>query len=193
MKILILNASPRPKGLISQMLAIIASQCKEQGWEVENIIVHKLTIRPCIGCMKCRAVGDCNLPADDGHATLQKITECDVLIIGSPCYWGNIPGYLKMLFDRMVYGMMSESRQGIPQALHKGKQALIVTTCTTPWPFNQWFNQTTGVVKALNEILKWSGFQLKGTIQRGGTKQHPLLSESDQKKCRSLIKKINIK
>ena len=52
MKILILNASPRPQGLITQMLMIIASQCQEQGWEVELLKVHTLNVQHCIGCMR---------------------------------------------------------------------------------------------------------------------------------------------
>jgi len=62
---------------------------------------------------------------------------------------------------------MGESPKGIPQALHKGKKAVIVSTCSTPWPFNIWFNQTRGVVKALREILKWSGFSIKGRYPEG--------------------------
>lgn len=190
MRILILNGSPRPKGLIHQMLDIMAGEARTQGAKVEEIQVSKLHIRPCTGCMSCRSSKACILPEDDAQRTLQKIQETDILIIGSPCYWGNMNGYLKVLFDRMVYGMMGESPKGIPQALHKGKKAVIVSTCSTPWPFNIWFNQTRGVVRALREILKWSGFSIQGVIQKGGTKQHPGLTDSDQRKCRRIINKI---
>ena len=67
---------------------------------------------------------------------------------------------------------------------------IFVLWCSTPWPFNIWFNQTRGVVKALREILKWSGFSIKGVIQKGGTKQHPELTENDKKKCRKIIRKL---
>ena len=45
----------------------------------------------------------------DAQRTLQKIQWADVLIVGSPCYWGNMNGHLKVVFDRIVYGMMGES------------------------------------------------------------------------------------
>lgn len=190
MKILILNGSPRTKGLISRMLGIMAEEARNRGAEVEEVQISKLQIRPCTGCMSCRSRNACILPEDDAQRTLQKIQWADVLIIGSPCYWGNMNGYLKVLFDRMVYGMMGESSKGIPQAMHKGKRAVIVSTCSTPWPFNIWFNQTRGVVKALREILKWSGFSIKGIIQKGGTKQHPELTEKDIARCRRIIRKL---
>ena len=95
-----------------------------------------------------------------------------------------------MLFDRMVYGMMGETEYGIPIGLHKGKKAVIVSTCTTPYPWNIFFNQTRGVVRALKEILKWSGFKVKGVIQKGGTKKNPTLSAREEARCRSLIRKL---
>ena len=111
-----------------------------------------------------------------------------MLVVGSPCYWGNLPGELKLLFDRIVYGMMGESPKGIPLPLHKGKKAIIVSTCTTPYPFNILFNQTRGTVKALKEILKWSGFKIVATVERGGTKKSPL-QEKDFRLCRKIALK----
>ena len=107
--------------------------------------------------MKCRSSRQCVLPADDAQRVLSLVAESDVLIVGAPCYWGNMPGTLKVLFDRMVYGLMGESTRGLPRPLHKGKRAILLTTCTTPWPFNVWFRQSRGTVRALHEILKWSG------------------------------------
>lgn len=149
MKILILNGSPRCQGLISRMLDIMAEEARIRGAEVEAISIHKLQVRPCTGCMACRSRQACVLPEDNAQRTLQKIQWADVLIVGSPCYWGNMNGHLKVVFDRIVYGMMGESPKGIPQALHKGKKAVIVSTCSTPWPFNIRFNQDTRCSKSV--------------------------------------------
>ena len=32
-----------------------------------------------------------------------------LFMMGAPCYWGNIPGQMKLLFDRIVYGMMRDT------------------------------------------------------------------------------------
>lgn len=191
MNILIINASPRRRGLIARMLGIMEEEAKACGHTVEQILVCKQDFRPCTGCMYCRTHDACCLPEDDAVRTLEKIRWADALIIGSPCYWGNMNGHLKMLFDRMVYGMMGESPRGIPQALHKGKKAIIVSTCTTPFPWNILFNQTSGVVKALKEILKWSGFKVKGVIQKGGTKKNPNISMREEARCRSVVRKLS--
>lgn len=189
MKILILNASPRPGGSIARMLDAAKLEAEEGGAQVFTESVSSLRVRPCTGCMRCRTGGRCVLPDDDAQRILQLIEACDVFLIGSPCYWGNMPGTLKVLFDRMVYGLMGESPRGMPRPLHKGKRAILITACTTPWPFNVWFRQSRGTVRALREILRWSGFRVVKSIERGGTKTRPL-TERDLEKCRKAVRKL---
>ena len=139
------------------MLEEMQRTLQEAGKEVHFIRTADLQMRHCTGCMYCRSKHACCLPEDDSVRVLEELQVCELLIIGAPCYWGNIPGELKILFDRLVYGMMDEDKRGIPIGLMKGKRAAIVSTSTTFWPFNIWFHQTRGVVRALKEILKWSG------------------------------------
>lgn len=189
MNILILNASPRRKGNISTMLDAMEKEALQRGTHVDMIHVADLQVKACTGCMACRSRQACVLPDDDAQRIVEMIKTCDVLIIGSPCYWGNMPGQLKVLFDRMVYAMMGETPRGLPQPLHKGKRAIVVSTCTTSYPFNILFNQSRGTVKALKEILKWSGFRIKAVVERGGTKETPV-GPKDLVRCRKAIQKV---
>ncbi len=193
MNILIINASPRKTGNISQMLEVIEQEALNRGAEVNVVEVSKLTIRPCVACMTCRSTGKCVMPEDDAQRILRMIVACDAIVIGAPCYWGNIPGTLKLLFDRIVYGMMGENSMAVPIALHKGKKAVIVTASSTMWPFNIIMNQTRGVVRALKEILGWSGFKIVATVQKGGTFRHPEFTDADRNKCRKAARKLKIK
>ena len=193
MNILIINASPRKTGNISQMLEVIEQEALNRGAEVNVVEVSKLTIRPCVACMTCRSTGKCVMPEDDAQRVLRMIVACDALVIGAPCYWGNIPGALKLLFDRIVYGMMGENSIAVPVSLHKGKKAFIVTSSSTMWPFNIIMNQTRGVVRALKEILGWSGFKIVATVQKGGTFRHPEFTDADRNKCRKAARKLKIK
>lgn len=190
MKILILNASPRKKGNISTMLEVIREEAEAHGAQVFLEEVYRLQVKPCIACMKCRSAHQCVLPEDDAQRILRLVTECDAIVVGAPCYWGNMPGMLKVLFDRMVYGMMGENKWAIPVAMHKGKKAILVSSCSTMWPFNILANQTRGVMKALREILGWSGFKIVATIEKAGTFRHPEFTERDHRKCRKAVKKL---
>lgn len=189
MRTLIINGSPRHSGKIKRMLEEISAELSERGNEVKVIDISELIVAPCTGCMTCRSTLSCVLPHDDAQSVLQMIDWCDSIIVGAPCYWGNIPGQLKSLFDRMVYGLMGESARGIPIPLHRGKKAAIIATCTTRWPWNRLFNQSSGVVRSLKEILKWSGFNVIACIQRGDTKRHPL-TDKDLHKVRKLARKF---
>ncbi len=190
LKILLLNGSPRKNGTVSRLLNEVCSFLRND-FEAEIVNANDLEFAYCRGCMACRKSLKCVLPHDDAHEFAEKMRNCDVLIVASPCYWGNIPGKLKMLFDRIVYIMMEESRLGIPKPLHKGKKCFVIASSTTPFPFNIIANQSNGVVRALREILSCSGFRISGVIQKGGTKKKNVNLSSELKKCRKIAKKIN--
>lgn len=190
MKLLVLNSSPRRRGNISMMLQEIVREAEALGYGVTELNVHDLSVRPCTACMECRSSLRCALPEDDGQRVLKLIRESDAVVIGVPCYWGNMPGTLKVLFDRMVYGLIGDGGNGFPRPLHKGKRAIVVSTSTTRYPFNIWFNQTRGAVRAVKEVLKYSGFKTVAVIQKGGTRVNQSLSPREIGKCRQAVHRL---
>ena len=189
MHLLIINGSPRKKGLISQMLRIFHEQAIATGVEVTEVYANDLQIKPCMGCMACRSKRHCVLPEDDAQRVLALIQQADAIVIGAPCYWGNIPGQLKLLFDRIVYGMMRDTPR-FPEPLMQGKKAVFISTCTTPFPFNILMNQSRGAIRALREIGRFSGWKIVATIERGGTATRPQLSPRDISKCHKAFRKL---
>ena len=189
MKLLIINGSPRKKGLISQMLRIFHEQAIATGVEVTEVYANDLQIKPCMGCMACRSKRHCVLPEDDAQRVLALIQQADAIVIGAPCYWGNIPGQLKLLFDRIVYGMMRDTPR-FPEPLMKGKRLVCISTSTTPFPFNILMNQSRGAIRALREIGRFSGWKIVDTIERGGTATRPQLSPRDISKCHKAFRKL---
>ena len=189
MKLLIINGSPRKKGLISKMLRVFHEQAIATGVEVTEVYANDLQIKPCIGCMACRSKRHCVLPEDDAQRVLTLIQQADAIVIGAPCYWGNIPGQLKLLFDRIVYGMMRDTPR-FPEPLMKGKRLVCISTSTTPFPFNILMNQSHGAIRALREIGRFSGWKIVATIERGGTATRPQLSPRDISKCHKAFRKL---
>lgn len=189
MKLLLINGSPRAKGLVSQMLDIMQAEAEARGAQVEAVRTNDLTVKACVGCMACRTKGRCSLAEDDSQRVLKMIQDADAIIMGAPCYWGNIPGKMKLLFDRIVYGMMRDTPR-FPEPLMKGKRCVLVSTCTTPWPFNILFKQSGGAIRAMKEICRYSGFDIVKTIQRGGTAKNSRLTANDRKRCIQAAKKL---
>jgi multimeric flavodoxin WrbA len=172
MKMLVLNGSPRKNGNVSKTLEKEVKKIQEKNPECEVVWenVSDLNFKFCCGCMACRSKGSCVLPKDDAHRIESEIRDCDMLFVGTPVYWGNMNGKLKSLFDRLVAVMMAESKRGIPIALHKGKKALVVTSCTTPFPFNYLCGQSSGAQRAVKEILKTAGFRIFKRVNLSNTK-----------------------
>lgn len=189
MKILVLNGSPRQSGTISSLLKAVTEPISGEH-EIELIDVSKLDMKFCKACMTCREKGICVLPEDDAHIVGKKIQDADALVVGTPTHWGNMCAPLKLLFDRNVPIFMGESPRGMPVPRQKGKRAVIVTACTTPWPFNFILPESRGAKRAVKEVLHYGGYNIVGTITKPGTKNSKQLSSSLKAKAMRLGKRL---
>ena len=183
MKILIINGSPRKTGTVGRLLKSVAEGISGQH-DIEFLYLYDHNIRPCIACMKCRTTGRCILPEDSGHSIGNKIREADALVIGTPVHWGNMSSQLKILFDRNVPVFMGENRYDFPVPYQKGKPAVIVTACSTPWPFNFIAAESRGAVNAVKEVLHYGGYGIKGIIVKPGSKNNPEISRKLMNKAK---------
>lgn len=189
-KVLIINASPRVNGNISRLLGAAKESLEAEGFKVTEFAVSSSVYRHCTGCMTCRSKGDCILPRDDGHRFAALLRDHDLILVGTPCYWGNMPGQLKGLFDRVVYAMMDDNQSNLPRPLMKGKRAAIIVTSNTPWPWNILFHQTSGTIRALREIFRYSGIRIAATLQKGNTRSHPGITPRDTRRLTRLLRRL---
>ena len=100
MKYLIINGSPRKKNTWK-----IVNQARSNlNGEFEEIQLMKENIPICNGCFKCIIEGENKCPHYDKiNPIIEKIRQCDGLIIASPVYALNVPALLKNLFDHTAY------------------------------------------------------------------------------------------
>jgi len=99
MKILGISASPRIGGNTDIVVKQILESASEEGAEVEFISLAGKTINPCVACDSCVKTGKCRYD-DDVLPILEKVSEADGVVIGSPVYFGDTPSQLKALIDR---------------------------------------------------------------------------------------------
>ncbi len=159
-KALIINASPRKSGSTALVLGIL-EQRLSRVYDVERIELGAVAIKPCAGCQKCRPDGSCVLPRDAAQEIGEKIAQTDLLAIGAPCYWGNVPSPLKALFDRNVTTFESFS-SGLPSPKLRGKKAVVLVTSGSPFPFSRLSSQAGGTVRAIKTVLKSGGMRILG-------------------------------
>lgn len=100
-KVLILSGSPRKEGNSDLLCNEFMKGALEAGHEVEKIRVQEKNIGYCMGCYACKNTGICAIK-DDMAEILQKMIDCDVMVLASPVYFYSIDAQLKALIDRSV-------------------------------------------------------------------------------------------
>ena len=101
-KVLILSGSPRKGGNSDILCDEFMKGALDAGNEVEKIFVAEKKIAMCTGCYFCANHGGRCAFNDDMGEILQKIIDCDVLVLSSPVYFYSICAQLKTVIDRTV-------------------------------------------------------------------------------------------
>ncbi|MBM3309433.1 MAG: flavodoxin family protein [Candidatus Altiarchaeales archaeon] len=100
MKVLGIGGSHR-RGNTEDLVKKALETCRQNRLETEYISLAGLRIEYCTDCGACRKAFTCS-QKDDVMAVLQKMSDADAIIVGSPTYFGCVSGRLKALFDRTL-------------------------------------------------------------------------------------------
>lgn len=101
MKILMINGSPRRLGNTALALQVLQEKLQENH-EVELLQSYSMAVTPCLSCYECKKNGGYCVQKDDTNAMLQKISDADCIVFGSPVFWGGISGQLKLFIDKFI-------------------------------------------------------------------------------------------
>ena len=103
MKAVGIVGSPRKAGNTESLTAHCLKAIAEEGIPTELIPLAGLNIRGCMGCEYCHEhEGEC-ATKDDMQAVLKKMLAADIIIVGSPVYYGSATSLLKGLLERTGY------------------------------------------------------------------------------------------
>ena len=69
------------------------------GGASELVLLRKLDIRHCTGCLACEGTGECPI-GDDMQDLYAKMNKAAVLVVATPNYFDNVSGLLKDFIDR---------------------------------------------------------------------------------------------
>jgi multimeric flavodoxin WrbA len=101
MKILALNGSFRKNGNTEILLKQALMGAEAEGAQVEILRLTDYKIGPCRGCGLCLFRENvCQVKGDDVSFIFSKVTECDGIILGAPCYFLELTAVIKQLIDR---------------------------------------------------------------------------------------------
>ena len=102
LKVLMLNGSPRPNGNTAVALRVIETVFRENGVEVETVIIGNRAIRGCVACGGCAKTGKCVFD-DAVNELAPKFEAADGLVVASPVYYASANATLVACLDRLFY------------------------------------------------------------------------------------------
>ena len=156
MKAIFINGSPRKGQLAntSNMLLQAMKGAEEAGAEVQMVDLYDLKFTGCRSCFACkvknaRTHGACAYP-DDLKPVMQAVMEADVLVIGTPVYFGTISAQMNLFWERLFYPVVTYISDGPYQNkldLPKPKRCAMIVTmgCSEeyfePMGYKQHFDQ----------------------------------------------------
>jgi multimeric flavodoxin WrbA len=105
MKAIAICGSPRSEGNTEFLLRHCLSKLEESGIQTEFIPLHDKTIKGCIACGGCGKTkdGTCSVKNDDLNAVFEKIKAAEIIVVGSPVYFGSATPELMAVLDRAGY------------------------------------------------------------------------------------------
>lgn len=110
MHVMAINGSPRKKWNTATLLEHALAGAAAKGAQTEMIHLYDLNFKGCTSCFACKlkggkSEGRCALK-DEATPVLDRIREeTDVLILGSPIYFGAMSGEMRCFLERLLFAL----------------------------------------------------------------------------------------
>ena len=110
MNVIALNGSSRKKWNTATLLQKALDGAASIGAQTEMIHLYDLKYTGCTSCFACKRkggiLGNCAMK-DDLSEILEKVTHCDVLLLGTPIYFSNMTGEMLSFLERLLFSNMT--------------------------------------------------------------------------------------
>lgn len=114
MKALAINGSPRMEGTTEVLLNDVLNGVMTMGGETEQIHLYDLDFKGCRSCFGCKVTGSKRYGYCVVNDALKPIfdkihDDIDALVIGSPIYFGDVTGEIRIFLERLFYQLLDYS------------------------------------------------------------------------------------
>ena len=189
MKIIAINASPKPGGAVATLTQEVIGHVTQEGATVEELRLADLNIGYCTFCMNCyrdsdSPIGRCTLD-DDMRWILPKLREADGYILATQVSSGHANAIFKTFCERCVYTAGSSrgkllGLKGIPTPRFTDRRRFSVTIATAgtiPAWLRKLCDTATSQMKELGDYAlnaKVVGTLYAGALTFKGLRDHDL-------------------
>jgi multimeric flavodoxin WrbA len=131
MKAIGVNGSPRKKWNTATLLEKAIESAAIEGAKTEMFHLYDLNYKGCISCFDCKtkegkSYGKCAVK-DELTGVLKKVNEADVIILGSPIYFGSITGEMRSFMERLFFPLLTYTDPSGSLLSRKVRTAFIYT------------------------------------------------------------------
>jgi multimeric flavodoxin WrbA len=107
MHVIAFNGSPRKKWNTATLLEKALEGAASQGADTDLIHLYDLRYTGCKSCFACKTKGGKSYgrcaSQDDLTPILEQVEAADVILLGSPIYYGTVSGETKSFIERLVF------------------------------------------------------------------------------------------
>src|SRR5512139_3809307 len=100
MNVLGIVGSPRKNGNTEILMTEVLKVAHEAGCQTEMFLMAQKKIAPCIACGSCFQTGSC-VVQDDMQELYALMQRAQVIVFGSPVYFGSVSAQMKIVMDRL--------------------------------------------------------------------------------------------
>ena len=110
MKAIAINGSPRKNRNTANLLESALKGAASVGAETKLIHLYNLDFKGCRGCFTCKresnkSYGHCSIN-DQLKPVLRELETADIVILGSPIYFGAVSGEMRSFLERFMFQYM---------------------------------------------------------------------------------------
>jgi len=123
LKLLAINGSPRKTWNTATLLQKSIEGAASCGASTELIHLYDLAFKGCVSCFACKTIEDASYGRcavqDDLAPILEKVLETDILLLGSPIYFGSVTGEMQSFLERLWFPFLTYTDP--PASIFPGK------------------------------------------------------------------------
>jgi len=111
MRAIAVNGSPRKSWNTATLLGRALEGAAQQGAATELVHLYDLAYQGCASCFACKEIGGksygrCAI-RDELTPLLEKVAEADLLILGTPVYFGAETGEMRSFLERLLFPFLT--------------------------------------------------------------------------------------
>lgn len=189
MRLLILFASPRPKGNTAQLLDMLTKRF-DDSVEITRFDLYQMNLKSCIACLRCQKVTDdfnC-VHDDDMQEIFDAALQSDLILFATPIYSFYCTPPMKIVLDRLVYGMCKYYGETMGPSLWAGKSMALLSTFGYPEE-----KASDLLTEGLRRYAKHNKLNFLGAYgERQRSYKEPFMNEQVEERARAFAEKLMV-